>query len=160
MVKEVLKELNGRVIANDGKTLAATIGADTGTLKHTGNFRFEGKRNGRCVSIFTEPADGDGDAIRILSVAAEDNALRNAIRKVHITYKMLRGENESEVAETCIDLPISAERYEELARGVTPANKAWGEIRDALVTLTRLQSYDTLGAWSVEVEMQNSRRDL
>jgi hypothetical protein len=77
------------------------------------------------------------------------------MKKVHITYKMLRGENDNEVAETCIDLPISAERYAELAKGVSPANKAWNEIRDALTKLTWLQGYDTLGAWSVEIKIQN-----
>jgi hypothetical protein len=78
--------------------------------------------------------------------------MENEIRKVHITYKMLRGEHE--VAETCIDVPISAVRYAELVQGVSPKNKAWGEIRDALVTLTHLQSYDTLGAWSIELEIK------
>jgi hypothetical protein len=78
--------------------------------------------------------------------------MKDEIRKVHITYKMLRGEHE--VAETCIDLPISAARYAELAKGISPENKAWNEIRDALEKLTWLQSYDSLGAWSIELEIE------
>jgi hypothetical protein len=78
--------------------------------------------------------------------------MENEICKVHITYKMLRGEHE--VAETCIDIPISEARYAELAQGVSPKNKAWGEIRAALVTVTRLQGYDALGSWSVDLEIK------
>jgi hypothetical protein len=73
------------------------------------------------------------------------------MKKLQITYKMLRGEHE--VAETCIDLPISEERYAELAQGVSEKSKAWNEVRNALVTLTFLQGYDKLGAWSIELEI-------
>lgn len=75
----------------------------------------------------------------------------NAVRKVLITYRMIRG---SETAETCIDMPISVERYNELAAGCTPENKAWHEIRKALVTLTNLQGYEKLGAWSIDLTIE------
>jgi hypothetical protein len=75
------------------------------------------------------------------------------MRKLHITYKMLKGKHE--VAESCVDLPISQTRYDELAQGVTPDSKAWKTVRDALVNLTCLQGYDKLGAWSIELEIQD-----
>jgi len=75
----------------------------------------------------------------------------HTVRKVLITYRMMRG---NETAETCIDMPISVERYNELAAGCTPENKAWYEIREALVALTRLQGYEELGSWSIELEIE------
>jgi hypothetical protein len=48
-------------------------------------------------------------------------------------------------AERQFALPISAERYAELASGLMPTNKAWLEIQGALETLTHLQGYDKLG---------------
>lgn len=66
--------------------------------------------------------------------------------KVHITYKMLR---KNEVAETCIDLPISQSRYRQLKEGVSTQNKVWKEVREALVQLTILQGYEKLGAWGI-----------
>jgi hypothetical protein len=71
--------------------------------------------------------------------------------QISITYKMLRGEHE--VAETCITLPISAARYAELAKGVTPNNRAWCEIQGALERLTFLQGYDELGTWGFELNI-------
>jgi hypothetical protein len=73
------------------------------------------------------------------------------IRKLHIDYRMLRGKHES--AESCIDLPISAERYAELAKGLTPDSAAWKGVQSALETLAFLQGY-TLGAWSVDLEIE------
>lgn len=78
---------------------------------------------------------------------------KNIIRKVHITYKMIRGANDNEVAETCIDLPISQERYDELAAGLRSDSEVWNSVRDALLTLTYLQGYSKLGAWSIEFEI-------
>ncbi len=76
------------------------------------------------------------------------------IRKVNITYNMLRGENYNEVAETCVELPISKERYEQLLLGLAESNSAWREVREALRTLTQLQGYKKLGAWSIELEIE------
>jgi hypothetical protein len=79
---------------------------------------------------------------------------KDKIRKVCITYKMIRGLVDDEaVAETCVDLPISAERYNKLAKGMTPDNKVWLEVRNALENLTFLQGYDRLGAWSIELQI-------
>ena len=76
---------------------------------------------------------------------------KNTVTKVLITYHMIRG-NES--AETCIDMPISVERYHELAQGCTAESKAWHEIRDALLILTKLQGYDELGSWRIEFTIE------
>ena len=78
---------------------------------------------------------------------------KNIVRKVHITYKMIRGANDNEVAETCVDLPISQERYDELAEGINGESEVWNSVRDALLTLTYLQGYKKLGAWSIELEI-------
>ena len=77
---------------------------------------------------------------------------KNIIRKVHITYKMIRGANE--VAETCVDLPISQERYDELAEGLNGGREVWRTVREALLSLTYLQGYNKLGAWSIELEIE------
>ena len=47
-------------------------------------------------------------------------------------------------------LPISKERYAELAAGLSPENKAWNEVKDALDSLTRLQNGE-LGGWGLEL---------
>jgi hypothetical protein len=73
------------------------------------------------------------------------------MRKIEITYKMNKGKHER--AESFIELPVSEERYEELAKGLTDGSKAWNEVRAALKTIARLQGY-TLGAWSVNLEIQ------
>ena len=78
---------------------------------------------------------------------------KNIIRKVHITYKMIREANDNEVAETCVDLPISQERYDELAEGLNGDSEVWRSVRDALLNLTYLQGYNKLGAWSIELEI-------
>jgi hypothetical protein len=77
-----------------------------------------------------------------------ENNDKDAIRKVNITYKMLRGK---EVAETVVSLPVSESRYAELLAGVKPESKTWNEIRGALERLTYLQGYTSLGAWSIEL---------
>lgn len=78
---------------------------------------------------------------------------KNIVRKVHITYKMIRGKSDNEIAETCVDLPISQERYDELAAGLRGDSEVWSSVRDALLTLTYLQGYNKLGAWSIEIEI-------
>lgn len=78
---------------------------------------------------------------------------KNIIRKVHITYKMIRGANDNEVAETCVDLPISQERCDELVEGINGESEVWRTMREALQSLTYLQGYNKLGAWSIEIEI-------
>ena len=82
---------------------------------------------------------------------------KNTIRKVHITYKMIRRKNDNEVAETCVDLPISQKRYEELAQGLCGDSEVWRNVRDALLNLTYLQGYKKLGAWSIELEIEERK---
>jgi hypothetical protein len=141
---EKLKDKIGMVVQNDGKELASALNADN--LKHTGDFCFEADYKGRQIVITTNPQDDEETLIKITGINYADD--KNAVRNVLITYRMIRG---SEAAETCIDMPISAERYKELTAGFTPKNKAWHEIREALVTLTKLQGYEELGAWSIEL---------
>lgn len=68
-----------------------------------------------------------------------------------ITYTMMRG---SETVESIIDMLISTKRYKELQAGCQPNNAVWHEIRDALVNLTRLQGYDELGEWNIELKIE------
>ena len=77
--------------------------------------------------------------------------METEIRKAGITYKMIRGD---EVAESYIDLPISTERYEKLAKDITSESKVWNEVRDTLERLTILQGYRKLGAWSIELKIE------
>jgi hypothetical protein len=56
-------------------------------------------------------------------------------------------------AESAITLPISEERYEELKAGITPNNRAWNDIADALKTIASLQGY-RLGSWSIEIKIE------
>lgn len=76
---------------------------------------------------------------------------KKTVKKIAITYHMIRGK---ETAETCVDMPISVERYNELARGCTSENKAWHEIWDALLLLLRLQGYDEFGSGSIEFAIE------
>jgi len=85
---------------------------------------------------------------------------KNIVRKVKITYKMIRGKNDNEIAEAYIELPISQRRYDQLLEGLSETNKAWTEVREALVTLTRLQGYEKLGAWSIELEIEGLKELL
>jgi hypothetical protein len=77
--------------------------------------------------------------------------MQDEIRKLNITYKMIKGKT---TAETFVSLPISQTRYEELAKGITPTNKAWADVAQALKQLTRLQGYSRLGAWSIDLELE------
>jgi len=141
---EKLKRHIGTVIANNGRDIIDTF--KIGKISHVGNFTFEGEYDGDKVIIKTEPQDDDCDFIKIVDVWVDEST--ETVRKVGITYRMIR---KNETAETFINMPISKERYKELAAGCTPENKAWHEIRHALVTLTRLQGYDELGTWSIEL---------
>jgi len=76
--------------------------------------------------------------------------MKNSAKTVKTTYEMLRG---GEIVKRQLTLPISAERYAELASGLAPDNKAWHEVRDALATLARLQSGE-LGGWDIELIIQ------
>jgi hypothetical protein len=57
-----------------------------------------------------------------------------------------------------ITLPLSDERYAELGLGLKPESEAWQTVRNALANLAFLQG-GALGAWSVELEIQNERRN-
>ncbi|MDR3216820.1 MAG: hypothetical protein LBT55_05330 [Clostridiaceae bacterium] len=72
------------------------------------------------------------------------------MKKLHITYKILRGGKVAE--DATMDLPISETRYAELAKGLTPNNKAWQEVRTAIEDLAVLQG-GNLGAGSIELEI-------
>ena len=76
--------------------------------------------------------------------------MKNSIKTVKATYEMQRS---GEVVKRQLTLPISEERYAELASGLTPDNKAWHEVRDALATLARLQGGE-LGGWGIEQKIQ------
>jgi hypothetical protein len=158
MSYRILEELTGKTVKNHTKDIGELVGAPD--LKHDKDFIFYGKRDGKIIMVSAEPTDEDETTVTIGEVreAVEGeyrgiyNKLHNddeqTVRKVLITYHMIRG---NETAETCIDMPISVERYNELAAGCTPENKCWHEIREALVKLTELQGYDELGSWSIEL---------
>jgi len=140
-----IKDKIGTVVANDGNGLKAAL--EICDLRHTGNFCFEANHSGVDIVITTEPQDDEGNFMKITDIRIHPNT----VRKAGITYKMIRGR---ETAETYIDLPISQQRYEELAKGLQPDNAVWNEVRDALESLTFLQGYDELGAWSVELKLE------
>ena len=149
---EVLKEKYGAVVPNDGVSLARELGVTD--LWHAGNFQFGAKLWGVEVDIATEPVGEEAAEIRILSVRMEDAALqREGIyrHKIDITYRMIRG---TETAEAFISLPVSPERYAELAQGLKPDSEAWRTVQGALQNLTVLQNYDELGTWSIELEVK------
>lgn len=139
---EIMKNKIGVIVTNDGRDLADTL--DLKKLHHMGNYIFEGNYRGLTLIITTEPQDEDGELIKVTDIRID----RHAIHKVCITYHMIRGR---ETAETCIDLPISAERYEELAKGLTEQGKVWRSIQESLKQLTFLQGYNELGSWSAEL---------
>jgi hypothetical protein len=92
---------------------------------------------------------GDCSECTGVGIPETENTMRE-ICKLHITYKMIKGKT---VAETAIDLPISRKRYDELSLGLQPDSAAWKTVRDVLASLTFLQNYDELGAWSVDLEV-------
>ena len=142
-----LKKHKGAVIANNGRDIVDTF--KIGKINHTGNFIFEGEYDGERIIIKTEPQDDECEFIKITDIIVDESA--STVRKVGITYRMIRG---TEVAETFMNVPISKQRYKELAAGCTPENKAWHEIREALVALTKLQGYNELGSWSIKLKIQ------
>ena len=145
---ELLKDKIGTIVKNDGEQLGRELGVED--LIHTGNFCFEATLDGTGVVIMTEPQDEDSEYIMITDIRIHPDA----VRKVGITYKMIRGANDNEVAETFIELPISQKRYEELAQGLQPDNKVWFEVRDSLERLTFLQGYTKLGYWNAELKIE------
>jgi hypothetical protein len=134
----------GTVIANNGRDITDLF--KIGKIQHIGDFIFSAEYDGETVIIKTEPTDDSEEFIRITGVTVDESTAM--VRKVGITYHMIRG---NETAETFINMPISKERYMELASGCTPENRCWHEIREALANLTRLQGYDELGSWSIEL---------
>ncbi len=146
---EIKTEMNGTVVKNHTDELSKTLGMSG--MKHEGNYVFTGNFNGAAATVYTEPADETEEKIRILSVDIKGDGERRTVTKVLITYHMIR---KNETAETCIDMPISVDRYKELAAGCTSDNKCWHEIRGALMSLTRLQGYDELGSWSLELAIE------
>ena len=76
--------------------------------------------------------------------------MKNRLRRLKVIYKMKK---KDVMAEAFIDLPISQNRYEELAKGID-GNKAWLSVQQALLQLTYLQGYDELGAWKVELKIR------
>jgi len=148
---DVLKEKYGKVVPNDGVSLGKELGVTD--IWHAGNFQFGAKLWGVEVDIATEPVDEEAEEIRILSVRMEESALqREGIyrHKIGITYRMNRG---SEAAESFINLPVSAERYAELAQGLRPDSKAWRAVQGALKQIAYLQGYK-LGSWSIELQIE------
>lgn len=134
----------GKMIANNGRDITDLF--KIGKIQHIGNFVFSAEYDGDTVIIKTQPTDESEEFMRITDITVDES--KRTVCKVGITYHMIRG---NETAETFIDMPISKERYKELQTGCTPKNKCWHEIRKALSILTKLQGYDELGSWSIEL---------
>ena len=66
---EIMQEMNGTIVKNDGKGLAETL--HLSGMKHQGNFTFTGNTTQVAITIYTKPADDDGETIRILSIATQ-----------------------------------------------------------------------------------------
>jgi hypothetical protein len=148
---DILKEKYGAVVPNDGVSLTRELGVTD--LWHAGKFQFGAKLWGVEVDIATEPVGEEAEEIRILSVRMSDKDLykQGIYTKIGITYRMQRG---NETAESFINLPVSRERYMELAQGLKPDSEAWRSIQEALQALTVLQNYDELGSWSIELKIE------
>jgi hypothetical protein len=145
------KDKIGTIITNYGNELETVLGIRGARLKDScdkNGYVFTGVIGGTEVTVTAEPTDETGDALRVTDIRVHDGG---EMRKLHITYKMIKGKT---VAETYIAVPISQARYEELAKGVTTGNKAWEEITQVLKRLTRLQGYSRLGAWSADLEVK------
>ena len=154
---EVLEDKIGKVVVNNGVSLAREL--DVTDLKHVGNFQFSAKLWGVEVDIVTEPVDEDATEIRILSVRMEEKHLQKAgiyRNKVGVCYHMQKG---GTVAESYIEIPVSAKRYEEITQGLQPKSKVWQSIVSTLKQLTYLQGYDRLGSWSVELTVMPEEDD-
>ena len=153
---EVLKEKVGKVVPNDGLSLARELGVTD--VWHAGNFQFGARLWGVEVDIATEPVGEEAEEIRVLSVRMSDKDLhrQGIYTKVGITYHMHK---KSESAETFIELPISTKRYKELLEGLTPKSRVWNTVNDVLKQLTYLQGYDGLGSWSIELTVKTGEGD-
>ena len=61
-----------KIVKNDGKGLVELLGLDEGTLEHQGNYCFMAARGDSRVDIYTEPADEEGETIRVYAVYIDD----------------------------------------------------------------------------------------
>ena len=64
--KRILKQHTGKVVANDGASLAELLEVEA--LSHQGNFNFTASLDGTPIVIYTQPADEDGDTIIVTAV--------------------------------------------------------------------------------------------
>ena len=71
-------------------------------------------------------------------------------KTIKVDYEMKR---DGETVKRQFSLPISAERYNQLAAGLSVDNLAWFEVREALIILVRLQGFTELGAWGIELKI-------
>jgi len=140
---EVLKEMVGTVVANDGASLKKALGVTQ--LQHIGNFLFSARLWGVEVDIVTEPVDEDAREIRVLSVRVDEAGLeREGIyrNKVGFCYHMQKGRV---TAESYVELPVSAKVYAEFrTRTVEPESETHRAVAAILRNLTKLQGYDKL----------------
>ena len=140
-----LKDKIGTVVKNDGKELAAAL--DVYNLTHTGNFCFEASFGGMSIVITTEPQDDNGDVIRVTDIRIHPDV----IRRIGITYHMTRAR---ELAETYVELPISQAQFERVEKWMQHENESdltITPVKEILERLTKLQGYDKLGSYSIEL---------
>ena len=55
-------------ITNDCKAIEQALRMDEGSVKHVGNFLFEGTLNGHAVLICAEPEEDDQETLNVYSV--------------------------------------------------------------------------------------------
>jgi hypothetical protein len=155
---EVLKDKYGTVVANDG--LGLTIALGITDLHATANFGFTAKLWGVEVDIATEPTNEDETEIRILSVRMEEKHLQKAgiwRCKVGFYYHMKKGRT---VAESWCELPVSEERYIDILTGVgNEDSQAHKDVKEALTILTKLQGYDYLLGFHMELPKIREEED-
>lgn len=61
------------IVPNDGKTLVDALELDAGTLQHTGNFVFSATKNGKAVTIYTEPCDDEQEFLIVNEVIIQND---------------------------------------------------------------------------------------
>jgi hypothetical protein len=131
------------------------------SLHATANFGFTAKLWGVEVEIDTEPTNEDETEIRILAVRMSDKALQRAgiwSRKVGFCYHMQRGENET--GEQYCELPVSVERFVELMSDAEiEGTAAYNDVKSALTNLTKLQGYDRLLGFKLELPKETDEGD-
>jgi hypothetical protein len=76
--------------------------------------------------------------------------MKTQLKTIKVNYEMKNG---SEVVKRTFSLPISKQRYDQLASGLRPYNLAWHEVKEALMILVRLQGFTELGGWGVELKI-------